>query len=453
MGQGDAPFNLYEYAGHMLNQDPAVVRSTHYARQTQHGAGLVEQNISHSGTDPAYIADIEHWEKVPHAEIYKQVQAMDPVSMHEKAGVWSDISAGVSGGLFGLHLSIQKALSEGLAGKAGDAGQLAARKFIDQATDVQEVIKAVSVRLNSVAYGAEALKRLVPPPVTTTPESTTAVQSSVAALYPALTGGATPGATIGVGVSEDDQYRLAITAMQQNYDPIYRPAGENVPTFVPVDSPGDDGNGPVDNGWTPGTGGPSTSGTDGRTGADDGRSGTGEPQAQTDPTSTTAASDSSNSAGSQGNQGTNQNQQGTGTGSPSGSQTTAAGFGGGTGGRGGGSGSGGFGSGGIGRPGSTAGGPGRSGTGVPGAVNPAAAAAQGAGQPGTPGIGGMPGMGAGAPGRKGEDDEKEHKTPDYLVMDREEELLGRRERTVPQAIGADIPAAQTRPDDHGGRRG
>lgn len=452
MGQGDAPFNLYEFAGHMLNQDPEVVRSTHQARQTQQGAGLVEQGISHSGTDPAYIADIENWEKIPHAEIYKQVQAMDPVSMHEKAKVWSGIAAGVSGGLFGLHLSIQKALAEGLAGKAGDAGQLAARKFIDQATDVQEVIKAVSVRLDSVAYGAEAIKRLVPPPVTTTPESTTSIPNSVAGLYPALTGGAAPEAAVGVGVSEDDQYRFAIMTMQQNYDPIYRPAGENVPTFVPVDSPGGDGNGPVNNGWTPGTGGPNTSGTDGKTGNADGQSGTGEQQAQADPADTATASDSSNAAGSQGSQAANSNQQGAGATSPNGNQTTAAGFGSGSGGRGGGSGSsGGFGSGGSGRPGGSAGGAGRSGTGVPGAGNPAAAAALGAGKAGTA-VPGMPGMGGGAPGRKGEDDEKERKTPDYLVMDREEELLGTRERTVPQAIGADIPAAQTQPDNGGGQK-
>ncbi|MCM6777973.1 hypothetical protein NDR87_31245 [Nocardia sp. CDC159] len=61
---------------------------------------------------------------------------------------------------------------------------------------------------------------------------------------------------------------------------------------------------------------------------------------------------------------------------------------------------------------------------------------------------GMPGAGA----RKGEDDESERKTPDYLIMDREEELFGLRERTVPQAIGADIPAAQTQPENGEERR-
>lgn len=437
--------------GLLVGFDLNAVQSLGQAQKTQNGSRIMQGRLAYNNTDDDYIPDLEHWNDklLSHQEIYDHVQQMQPDAMHTAAKKWGDISAGLGGALFGLHLSIQKALSEGVQGQFGDTALTAARKFFDQATDVQEVIRVVSLRIDTAAYGAEAVKRSVPPPAAPAPNAPTAPLLEVLETI----GAQSPGAVVTNGTSEEELYHQAILAMHTNYDPTYHPAGQGVPTFAPVDSPGDDGNGPVDNGWTPGTGGPSTSGTDGRTGADDGRSGTGEPQAQTDPTSTTAASDSSNSAGSQGNQGTNQNQQGTGTGSPSGSQTTAAGFGGGTGGRGGGSGSGGFGSGGIGRPGSTAGGPGRSGTGVPGAVNPAAAAAQGAGRPGIPGIGGMPGMGAGAPGRKGEDDEKEHKTPDYLVMDREEELLGRRERTVPQAIGADIPAAQTRPDDHGGRRG
>lgn len=439
-------------AGLLVGVDMGAVQSMGQARQTQDGSRIMQGQLAYNSTDADYIPDIEQWNQkdLSHQEIYNRVQEMKPDAMHTAAKKWADISAGLGGAILGHHLSIQKALSEGIQGQLGDAALTASRKFFDQATDVQEVIRVVGLRIETAAYGAEAVKRSVPPPAAASPATTT-TPSLLDVLE--TVGAQSPGAAVVNGTGAEELYQQAILAMQTNYDPTYHPAGQGVPTFAPVDSPGDDGNGPVNNGWAPGTGGPNTPGTDGKTGGADGQPNTGEQQAQTDPASTTAASDSSNAAGNQGNQGANQGQQGTGTTSPNGSQTTAAGFGGGPGGRGGGSGSGGFGSGGIGRPGSTAGGPGRSGTGVPGVGNPAAAAALGTGRAGTPGFGGMPGMGAGAPGRKGEDDEKEHKTPDYLVIDREEELLGQRERTVPQAIGADIPAAQTRPDDQGGRRG
>ncbi|WP_028479798.1 PPE domain-containing protein [Nocardia sp. CNY236] len=96
---------------------------------------------------------------------------------------------------------------------------------------------------------------------------------------------------------------------------------------------------------------------------------------------------------------------------------------------------------GTGAGGSGAGGPGRSvsgprGGGVlagPGAGSPAAAA-RGTGA----GMGGMPGMAGGAPGRGGgKDDEVERTTPDYLIQERETELIGELPKVLPPggAIG------------------
>ncbi len=50
--------------------------------------------------------------------------------------------------------------------------------------------------------------------------------------------------------------------MKNNYNPTYRPAGENVPTFVPVDSPDDGGtNNPNSGGPNSNSNGPTTPGT------------------------------------------------------------------------------------------------------------------------------------------------------------------------------------------------
>ncbi|MBF6174655.1 hypothetical protein [Nocardia blacklockiae] len=85
------------------------------------------------------------------------------------------------------------------------------------------------------------------------------------------------------------------------------------------------------------------------------------------------------------------------------------------------------------------GGPGRSvpGTGVPGAGwNPAAAAARGgAGTAGAPGMGGMPGMGGAGRGKGEGDEDRDHKTPDYLInAANAEELLGETPRTIPGGV-------------------
>ncbi|GAB2718853.1 hypothetical protein [Nocardia thraciensis] len=443
--------------GLILGVDPALQKS----QKTQQGSQYMQGQVSHKGTDDDYIKDIEHWDGVSHQDMWTHAQAMAPDAMHTTAKEWGKISAGLGGALFGLNLSIQKALSDGMQGKTADAALTAAKKFVEQGTDVQEVIKAVGLRIDTAAYGAEAVKRSVPPPPATGSGTTpVSVGSQAAAILPLL-GVETPESAMAGGKNAENLRQEAIAAMRANYDPTYGPAGRGVPTFVPVDSPG--GTGPDTGGWNPGTGGNGESGPGGAGGTGSGTGGSGEqPTAgeqqatETDAASTTSTGDSTNSAGSQGSQSSSQGQQGTSTTPASASPSTAAaglgggGFGGGGGGRGGSGASGG----GAGVAGGTGqGGPGRSTTGVPGTGNPAAAAAsaQGVGKPGIPGMGGMP-MGAGAGARKNED-ESERKTPDYLVTDREEELLGVRDRTVPQAIGADIPAAQSHPDNREGRRG
>ncbi|RDI51605.1 hypothetical protein [Nocardia mexicana] len=447
--------------GLLLGADPAAARSIQQSQQTQQGSQHMQSQLGHTGTDDDYITDIEHWDGISHEKIHTDAISMKPDAMHTTAKEWGKISAGLGGALFGLNLSIQKALSEGMQGKTADAALDAAKKFVQQGTDVQEVIKAVGLRIDTAAYGAEAVKRSVPPPPATGSGTTpVSVGSEAAAVLPLL-GIQTPESAIAGGKDAENLRQEAIAAMRSNYDPTYGPAGRGVPTFVPVDSPG--GSGPDTGGWIPGTGGNGDGGTGGTGGTGSGTGGSGEQPAageqqpnETDAASTTSAGDSTNSAGSQGNQANSQGQQGTSTTPASANPSTTAaglgggGFGGGGSGRGGSGGSGG-GAGGAG--GTDKGGPGRSTTGVPGTGNPAAAAtsAQGMGKAGTPGMGGMP-MGAGAGAKKNED-ESERKTPDYLVTDREEELLGIRDRTVPQAIGADIPAAQSHPDNGEGRRG
>ncbi|MFF4022084.1 hypothetical protein ACFYY5_04495 [Nocardia elegans] len=428
----------------LLGINVRAVEDRKSADQAQRGAQQVQQGIHHQSTDPSYIKDLEPWERLDHQTIYTMVNSIKSDVMHDHAKSWHNIAAALGGGLFGLNISIQKELSDGFHGQFAGAAADAAKKFVQQATDVQEVITTVGARITAAAYGAEAAKLAVPPPDTTSAPATTAADVLTLAL-----GAAPPAPTIDKGKADAEKLQLAIDAMHNNYDPTYRPAGDGVPTFVPVDNPGGDGtNSPnsglsnsgngINNAGNPG--GPNSGGNEHKPGDSTDKS---DPDAsqQTDPASASQSGLSSNQPGSQ-------NASNPATSSLPGSDTrpsgfdstNAAGYGGGPG-----SGVGSYGTHG-GSSGTQSGGPGRSIPGVPGGGNPAAASAFGA-RPGQPGLGGMPGMGGmGGTGKKDES-EREHKTPDYLIMDREEELFGRQGPTLGGAIGADIPAAQFRPED------
>ncbi|MFE7718023.1 hypothetical protein ACFU44_03155 [Nocardia rhizosphaerihabitans] len=90
--------------------------------------------------------------------------------------------------------------------------------------------------------------------------------------------------------------------------------------------------------------------------------------------------------------------------------------------------------------GPTAPGAGRSVTGSPVGANPGGSGARAAagGAAGARGMSGMPGMMGGGRGSNGKDDENEHTTPDYLIQDRESELIGQLPPTLPPGgvIGA-----------------
>lgn len=436
--------------GPLIGVNLQSVRDRDSADQAQHGAQQIQQGIHHQSTDPSYIKELESWESLEHQEIYNMAQSTKSDVMHSHAKSWFDIASALGGGLFGLNISIQKELSDGFHGQFAGAAEDAAKKFVQQATDVQEVITTVSARITAAAYGAEAAKLAVPPPDTTSGPAVTAANTLTLAL-----GAAPPGPTIDKGKADAEKRQQAIDAMRNNYDPTYRPAGDGVPTFVPVDSPGGDGTNSPNSGLSnsgnginnsSNVGGPNSEGSENKPGDSTDKS---DPDAsqQTDPASASQSGQGSTQSGSQ-------NASNPATSSLPGSDTRPSGFdstnaagysGGGPG-----SGVGSYGTHG-GSSGAQAGGPGRSIPSVPGGGNPAAAAALGA-RPGQAGLGGMPGMGGMGGAGKKDESEREHKTPDYLVMDREEELLGRRERTLPEAIGADAPAAQFRPEDEGQRQ-
>jgi len=419
----------------ILGQNSKVVAQINDATTSLNGAQSVRGLLSYSDTDNSYIKDLENWSGKSHQYIYTHAQELMPGLMQAHIKQWSEILTELSGGLFGANLSIQNTLAESLKGQIGTAAADAATKFFKQVNDIGEVITSVTGRLQSVADASVAVKMSVPPPADS---SAVPGGAPIPSFYQSL-GVSSAAASMAAGRSEEEQYRVAIAAMQANYDPTYKPAGDGVPTFVHVDSP--NGVGPTTtnnpgNGTLPTVNGPEPRNTNPTSQQPDNSK-------QTSPSNVDSSSQSPNAD----NQG--MSPQSTIPSSVSPTSTNAAGYNGGGLGSGGGMGGGGGGFGGFGGGGGgnagTNSGPGRSipGAGFASSERAAAAAAANAGRAGTAGMNGMPGMG-GAGARKSESTDSEHTTPDYLVMDREEELIGHLDPMAPGAIGANFPAAQTR---------
>ncbi|MEV6073112.1 hypothetical protein AB0L82_41775 [Nocardia sp. NPDC052001] len=206
--------------------DPKKLR--HSAEQAQQGAQREQGRISQGGVDPDYIQRLEHFPGLSHAEIYAHAQAMNPGTMHAQAAVWVDIADNLTGAITGLHSTVQSALADGIRGHIGDAAARTAREFVQWATDITEIAHSTGHRMIAAAYGAEAVRRTVPPPSAAGTDPLTPYLSTVI--------GTTPGAHSREDAREE-LHHIAVAAMEANYIPTYPPAGSGVPAFTSHDMP------------------------------------------------------------------------------------------------------------------------------------------------------------------------------------------------------------------------
>lgn len=198
-------------------------RSRGRARQAQQGAEREQQRISQGGVDPDYIERLEHFPGMSHEEIYAHAQAMNPGAIRAQAAVWVDIADNLSGAVAGLHTTVQSALAEGMRGHIADAAVRAARDFVQWATDITEITHSTGHRMLAASYGAEAVRRTVPPP--------SADDSNPSATEIATIVGDPPGDAHSRETAREELHQVAIAAMEANYIPTYPPAGSGVPAF------------------------------------------------------------------------------------------------------------------------------------------------------------------------------------------------------------------------------
>ncbi|MFC0447881.1 hypothetical protein [Rhodococcus jostii] len=387
-------------------------------------------------TDPAYIKDPEnfHSDQWDHARIANAVASMDAEHGGGIARAWTELGTTAHDTIVEFSDAIKKTISESWHGAAASAAYGETERYSSSAPQAQEQLHGVAGALTPLVETVASLRSQVPETIGT-------------GLWDKLTRWDT---------DTEDEYSRREGEAREKMATIYNPglatSDGNVPSFtkpesivdVPSGPPGPgvgDGGGAPSSGeqfGVPNAGQPSSGGgpdseasaapaVDGTPAVDDT-----EQDAATSPSSA-AAPAATTPTSVTGDQTQGRSGLAHGADSPSGAGSRSAGAG-----SGGGAGVGGLGVGGLGggaglgsRPGSGAS-PGAK----PGTAGLAAGGRTGAGVRGTgPMGGGM--MGGGAGTGKGGGDDREHKTPDYLItLDNGNELIGRLPLVSPPVIGA-----------------
>ncbi len=380
----------------------------------QAGLRLVDGKLGAlgAGTDPAYTTTDDHFQGMSHQDLYNAVNGvnglggLDPRGLQTMRQTWFECASeleNLSG--FTLALGMNNIFGHGLwTGGAADAAKTASDRYAQVANQSGQVFDSVASRIEGAAWAAEAVRKAVQPPpgqVNLVPNGDDPAQ----ALLPGLPN---PQVIDQADAARERARQDAIRALESIYTPSFPPAGANVPAYldVPKETGGDtdSANGPAgtNNGPIPPASGPTP--------------GIG-PQPGDQPS---GPLDSAPSGPNPAVPSVPSLPQGPQSGAGQDAATTAAGMGpmvdsGPTG-----SGSGfgpGSGSGGV---GTQSGGPGytrapQPGFGMPGMVPPGAGgiAARGAAGPqGNPRPGSMPHLPHGQ--RKEGEEDREHRTPDYL---------------------------------------
>ncbi|MCQ4117603.1 hypothetical protein [Rhodococcus tibetensis] len=383
--------------------------------------------------DPQYIKDPEnfHSDRWDHARIVNAVANMDGNHIDDVARAWAELGSAASESIVAFSDAVKKQISASWQGAAASAAYAETERYATSAPEAREQLHGVAGALTPLIDTVTALGDRVPQTVGT-------------GLWDKLTPWDTD--------TEDEVYRRedeARDAMATVYNPGLATSDGSVPEFTKPESRVDVPAGPSGPGVDQVNSAPSSSDRIGGPNAGQPNSGdapasdpsavdsaptvdgteqnaTTAPSAATAPPTTAPASVTGDQAQSRTGM-----PQGTDSSSGGGSRSGGVGGGGSGGGIGVGAGGLGGGSAGGGRPGAGTGAGGK-----PGVAGMAAGGRSGTGMRGTgPMGGGM--MGGGAGGAKGAGEDKEHKTPDYLItLDNGNELIGKLPLVSPPVIGA-----------------
>ncbi|MFE7718931.1 hypothetical protein ACFU44_07790 [Nocardia rhizosphaerihabitans] len=172
-----------------------------------------------SGTDPTYIGAMEHFESMPHEQIYARTQQIDAAAVLSASMDWLESAAALTTTMPLTRSNAERVIEEtGWEGAAADAAFASTRSFAAALDELAEVFGEVGARLGGVAAAAEAVKLAVVAPGGSGPIGTIARLLEAAHVIDAQ-------------MAAEALRQEAVLAMNMIYKPAYSLAGTGVPAL------------------------------------------------------------------------------------------------------------------------------------------------------------------------------------------------------------------------------
>lgn len=193
------------------------------------------------GTDPTYISAMEHFESMPHEQIYARTQQIDAAEVLDASIAWLESAAALTTTMPLTRSNADRVIDgTGWEGAAADAAFASTRAFADSIGELAAVFGEVGARLGGVAAAAEAVKLAVVAPGGSGPIGTIARLLEAAQVIDAQ-------------MAAEALRQEAVLAMNMIYKPAYSLAGTGVPALpAPPGSGQEMPTGQGRNGSTPG---------------------------------------------------------------------------------------------------------------------------------------------------------------------------------------------------------
>ncbi|MFI5782025.1 hypothetical protein [Nocardia sp. NPDC051570] len=169
-------------------------------------------------TDPEYISAMEHFESMPHEQIYAGTQQIDAGAILQTSAVW------LEGATLGASMPLTSGNADRIMdaaqwqGPAADAAAACARSFAESIDELAAVMGEVGARLGAVATAAEAVKLAVVPPGDSGPIG--AIARTLEAI-----------GVIDAQLAAEAMRQEAVLAMNMIYKPSYSAAGNGIPAL------------------------------------------------------------------------------------------------------------------------------------------------------------------------------------------------------------------------------
>ena len=108
-------------------------------------------------TDPTYISAMEHFESMPHEQIYTRTQQIDAGAVLGASRTWLETAATLTTSMPLTKASADRVINDtGWSGAAADAAAASTRSFAASIDELAAVMAEVGARLGGVAAAAEA---------------------------------------------------------------------------------------------------------------------------------------------------------------------------------------------------------------------------------------------------------------------------------------------------------